>query len=214
MSKWQRYLDKKIRYIGFVDIETGGHNFNANTSFIITWAIKILDLQTNTSKIYTDHIDKKTIDDWDKKIFKNERLRISKPYDTDLLKSLVKKMAKCNMIIGHYSDYFDVPLIRTRCMMLHIPFLKHVDHVRFGDTWKKARFGMKFIRNTLDMIGKSLGVSIHKTRFDSWVWDQASFHGKAWAIKLILKHNIKDVEILFKIWKYTESNFGIPAKYS
>ena len=214
VNQWARYLDKGIRYVGVVDIETGGNGFNANNSWLITWAIKLIDLKTRKSKVIFDKIDKKTIEYWDKKIFKSKRLRSSKPYDTELLKGLVHEMKKCDMIIGHYSDYFDVPLIRTRCMILKLPFLEHTDHIRFGDTWKKARFGMKFIRNTLDIIGDTLGVSTQKTKFEVWVWNQATFHGKKWAIDKIMDHNIKDVDITYKIWKYTERNFNIPAKYS
>ena len=213
VSQWKRYLDKKIRYVGIVDIETGGNGFNANNSWLITWVIKIIDLKTTKSKVFSARINKKTIQYWDKQIFKHKKLRATKPYDTKLLEGLVKQMKKCDMIVGHYSDYFDVPLIRTRCMILKLPFLEYTDHIRFGDTWKKARFGMKFIRNTLDIVGKSLGIDLSKTSFDVWVWNQATYHGKKWAIDLIMDHNKKDVEITFKIWKYTEINFNIPAKY-
>lgn len=209
----RRYLDKNINKIGIVDIETGGQGFNANTSFVIAWAIKIIDLKKNTTKTIYDILNKKTIDYWDKKLTANKKLRELLPYDTELLKGLTQEIKKCDMIIGHYSDYFDIPIIRTRSMMLKLPFVKYTDHIRFGDTWKKARFGMKFIRNSVDVIGRSLGINIHKTRFSVWVWNQAAFKGKKWALDLIKDHNIKDVDIQYKIWAYCESNFNIPVKY-
>ena len=208
-----RYLKKGIKKIGFVDIETGGHGFNANQSHLITWVIKIVDLEKNKSKVIYDVITKKEIDDTDKLLTKKERLRVLQPYDRRLLENLVKEMKKCDMIVGHFSDYFDVPLIRTRCMMLRVPFIKHEDKIRFGDTWKRARFGMKFIRNSLDQIGRSFNLPVTKTKFDVWIWDQANYHGKKWALAKILDHNIKDVEITRQVWKIAESNFSIPAKY-
>jgi DNA polymerase elongation subunit (family B) len=214
LYNWKkRYLDKKIRFIGVVDVETGGHGFDANQSHLITWAIKILDLEKNKSKIIYDTIKKSEIIETDKLLKKKERLRVLQPYDKRLLEGLVAEMKKCDFIIGHYSDYFDVPLIRTRCIMLRIPFIRHEDKIRFGDTWKRARFGMKFIRNSLDQVGRSFNLPVTKTKFDRWVWDQATYHGEKWALDKILDHNIKDVEITYAVWKLAESNFSIPAKY-
>jgi len=214
MSWTKRYLDKDIRYIGFVDIETGGHDFDANQSHLISWVLKRVDLQTGKSKMVYDVITKKEIDDTNNLLTKKERLRVLQPYDRRLLENLVYEMKKCDMIVGHYSDYFDVPLVRTRCMMLRIPFIKHEEKIRFGDTWKRARFGMKFIKNGLDQVGRSFNLPVVKTRFDRWVWDQATYYGKKWALDEIVDHNIKDVEILYKVFKIVESNFSIPAKYS
>jgi len=214
MSWKTRYLDKKINKIGFVDIETGGHGFNANQSHLITYVIKIVDLKKNKSIVKTGMITKKEIEATDKLLTKNPRLRVLQPYDKRLLQDLVKEMKKCDMIVGHYSDYFDVPLVRTRCIMLRIPFIKHEDKIRFGDTWKRARFGMKFIRNGLDQVGRSFNLPINKTHFDSWIWDQATYHGEKWALLKILDHNEKDVEICRQVWKLAESNFSVPAKYA
>ena len=208
-----RYLEKGINKIGIVDIETHGFGFNANQSFVISWGLKIIDLRKNKHRMIYDVIDKKTIKYWNRKMKKNKKLQIMLPYDTELLKGLVAELSKCDLIIGHYSDYFDIPMIRTRCTMLRIPFLKYTSHVRFGDTWKKARFGMKFIRNSLDMIGRTLGLNITNSRFDVFQWVLGARYGDRNALKLIVDHNIKDVEITYKIWKYTESNFAIPAKY-
>lgn len=215
MTSWKtRYLKKDIEKIGFVDVETGGHGFDANQSHLITWVITIWDLKRNNKKIIYDYITKKEIDDTDKLLTKKERLRVLQPYDRRLLEGLVSEMKKCDMIVGHYSDYFDVPLVRTRCIMLRIPFIKHEDHIRFGDTWKRARFGMKFIRNSLDQVGRSFNLPVTKTNFDRWIWDQATYHGKQWALDKIIDHNKKDVEITRQVWKLCESNFSIPAKYS
>ena len=209
----KRYLDKGINKIGFVDIETHGFGFNANQSYLISWVIHIWDLKRNKSKIVYDYLDKKTIKYWMKKIKKDKKLQTIMPIDTELLKGLVFEMKKCNMIIGHYSDYFDVPLIRTRCFMLKIPFIKYTDKTRFGDTWKHARYGMSFIRNTLDNMGISFNLQVRKTHYNVWVWVLAARYGDRKSMKKVIEHNKKDVEITRKVWQRTEYCFGIPAKY-
>ena len=68
-----------------------------------------------------------------------------------------------------------------------------------------------------DILGNFLirnACRINKTHFDSWIWDQATYHGQRWALLKILDHNEKDVEICRQVWKLAESNFSIPAKYA
>lgn len=209
----KRYLDKKIYKIGFLDIETHGFGFNANQSYLICYVLHVWDIKKCESKIIYDYLDKKTIKFWMKKIKKDKKLQITMPVDTELLKGLVSEMRKCNMIIGHYSDYFDIPIIRTRCIMLKIPFIKYTDKIRFGDTWKNARFGMSFIRNSLDNMGLSFNLLVKKTHFDVFTWVLAARYGDKKSFKKILDHNLKDVEITRKVWKQIEYCFSIPAKY-
>jgi len=209
----KRYFDKNIYKVGFLDIETHGAGYNANQCFLISYYLKVWDMKKCETKDYKKVIDKKTLKYWNKKMLNNKKLQLLRPYDTELLKALVIQMKKCDMIIGHYSDYFDVPLVRTRCFMLRIPFIKYTDKIRFGDTWKRARFGMSFIRNSLDNLGITFGFAIRKTRFDIFIWRLAGDYGNKKALKKVLDHNKKDVEITRKVWKLCESAFSIPAKY-
>lgn len=209
----KRYLDKNINKIGFVDIETHGYGFNANQAFLISWAIHIWDLKNSKTKVVYDYLHEKDFNKWMKKIKKNKKLHISMPFDHELLEGLTEEMKKCDMIIGHYSDYFDVPIVRTRCIMQNIPFIRYTDKIRFGDTWKRARFGMSFIRNTLDQLGISFNLTTRKTHFNLFIWILATWFSDKKAMKKVIKHNLKDVEITRKVWKKVEYCFSIPAKY-
>lgn len=200
----QRYLDKKINKIGFLDIETQGDNFKAQSGNIVSWVLEIYDINKNKSVTWYNVITKDMI----KQCHKEENL----DYDREIIGGLVDKMKECDLIVTHYGTWFDIPFIRTRCQILKIPFINHSDKIRFGDTWRIARIMGSFKSNSLDNVSRSLKVTTKKTevKYDYW---KLSHFGKDKYFKYILEHNFKDVTVTRKLWFKIESSAPIPARY-
>jgi uncharacterized protein YprB with RNaseH-like and TPR domain len=208
----QRYAEKGINKIGFLDIETQGSGFSANKAYLVSWVLEVLDVKTNKSTVYYDIFNKDEIKKANKLMIKKPSLRTVRPYDARILESLIDVMKKCNLIITHYGTWFDIPMIRTRAKMQNIPFITRSDNIRFGDTWKFARTGLKLDRNTLDLTSKTMGVRQSKTKVDYFWWQMATLGNKE-ALAYVLDHNEKDVAITKKTWFKTEDSYPIPARY-
>jgi len=207
---YKRYSDKGIKIIGFLDIETQADNFKADRGHIVSAVLRKLNTESGkyTDKIFC--INKKDID----LILKHRHLERKNCLDFDkrVLKELVKELKTCNMIVGHYSNYFDIPFIRSRCNILKIPFIKRSDNIRFMDTWLISKNTLKLSRNSLDNVGDAVGVKIKKTKVKYLMW-KLSLYGYKPALKYILHHNINDVGITFGIWKKIECYTQIPSRY-
>jgi len=208
----KRYLDKGIVKIGFFDIETQGDGFNANRSFLVSWVLEIYNLKTKRSQKYHAVVSKKSLKHTNRMMKKHKNLRSIMPYDKELLEKLIPLLKKCDMIVTHYGSRFDIPMIRTRCAMQKIDFIKRTDNLRFCDTWQIAKFTGKYQRNTLDNIARTLQVKEHKTDVDYWHWKRLGF-GDRDSIKYVLKHNYLDVTVTKRVWFKTESAIPIPNKY-
>lgn len=208
----RRYAEKDVNKIGFLDIETQGNGFSANKAYLVSWVLEVLDVKTGKYTQYYDIVNKAELKSVNKKMIKSPRLRKIRPYDERILKTLVDTMKKCDLIITHYGTWFDIPMIRTRAKMQNINFIKRDDNIRFGDTWKMARVGLKLDRNTLDMTSKTMNVPQTKTKVDYFWWQMATLGNKK-ALDYVLEHNIIDVVVTRKTWFKTEMDFPIPARY-
>lgn len=87
--------------------------------------------------------------------------------DKKMLEQFVKIANEADELVGHNGDRFDLPWIRTRCLLHNIPMFPNYVTV---DTLKVSRSKFKFNSNKLDYIAKVLGVGekLH-TGFDLWV---------------------------------------------
>ena len=198
----KRYSEKKIKKIGFLDIESKTDSFKASSGYMISWVLKVVDLETKSEIDYS-------------MILKGEQNPIKSPkmdYDRDLLPELVRTMKECDLIVTHYGTWFDIPFIRTRCQMLKIPFIQHSDKIRFADTWKMARLAGSYKSNGLDFVSRALGVSKTKTRVDYSEWSKAVW-GDRKALQYVMKHNIIDVDITKAVWEKLEGSTPVPSRY-
>ena len=200
----KRYVDKNINKIGFLDIETQGDGFKAQTGNLVSWVLEIYDIKKNKSDTFYNVINKDMI----KRCHKEESL----DYDREIIEGLIDKMKECDMIVTHYGTWFDIPFIRTRCQILKIPFIEHKDKVRFGDTWRIARVMGSFKRNSLDNVSRTLGIRTHKTKVEYDYWKLSHF-GKKKYFDYILKHNFIDVVVTRLLWLKIEQSAPIPARY-
>lgn len=74
--------------------------------------------------------------------------------DTSMLQAFSKIMQSADEVVAHNGDRFDIPWLRTRCLMKRIPFPSYIKSL---DTLKKAKSMFNFQSNRLDYIAKALG---------------------------------------------------------
>lgn len=211
-KQFERYLDKNIKNVGFLDIETQGNGFSANKAHLVSWVVEKLNLETNDMEIISDIIDKDEIKATHKLMLNKPKQRTIRPYDKRILENLVPVLKECDLIVTHYGTWFDIPMIRTRSKMQNIKFITHSDKIRFADTWRYSKNGFKIDRNTLDLFSKTLNVPQRKTKVE-YFWWQMCMLGNKQALEYVLHHNKLDVTVTRKAWLKSEMDFPIPARY-
>jgi len=198
----QRYIDKGVTKIGFLDIESKTDSFKASSGYMISWVLKVVDLETK------EEIDYSMILDEAQNPLKNPKL----DYDRFLLPELVRTMKECDLIVTHYGTWFDIPFIRTRCQMLGLEFIQHSDKIRFADTWKMAKLAGSYKSNGLDFVSKTLGVKLEKTVVDYKEWTKAVWGDKK-SLRYVMEHNIIDVDVTKSVWEKLEATLPVPMRY-
>lgn len=90
----------------------------------------------------------------------------SKQDDKKLLQEFVKVANQADELVGHNGDRFDLPWIRTRCLLHGIQIMPEYTTI---DTLKVARSRFKFNSNRLDYISKFMGRKGKiQTSFELW----------------------------------------------
>lgn len=203
----QKYQLYDINTIGYLDIETSG--LTADFDFMISWANCIRDVRTGTTKIEYDFIEKS---DFDYAYRKGDADLV----DRKITESVLASMKKCDLLIGHWfiGKYrHDIPFIRSRCVINHVPgFPKH-RRVRYGDTQKYGSLLYRLHNNGLDTIARMFDISIQKTKLDGKTWKNACMGIKK-DVAYVVDHNIKDVKITHKVHLGMEEYVPIPATYA
>lgn len=164
--------------IAFIDIETT--NLVATYGWMISWAIKPLNGKPITGVVKPREVHNGTVD---KRICK-EFIEAIKPY---------------NFLVGHYSERFDLPYLRTRCLLHKIPFPIYGEKFH-KDTWRIIRGKLKLHSNRLETICDFLGIESKEHRLNTKIWQQATA-GRPYALNYIRKHNIEDVISTEKVFK-------------
>lgn len=167
--------------IGFLDIEAS--NLDANWGIILSYCIKVRGGEGILKNVITKKdIKKYPPDQTDKRV----------------VQELVNDLKKFDRIVTHYGRRFDLPYIRTRALIMGIPF-PHFGSIVNDDTWVIARRKLKLNSNRLDTIERALCGEAIKTRFTAKYWIAGS-RGDKKALDYILDHNEKDVIALERIW--------------
>lgn len=164
--------------IGYLDIETD--NLNANFGKMLTWALK-----EKGGKTYYGVITKKEIFNY--------------TFDKRITEELLEKLKEFKIIIGYYSKRFDIPFIRTRAVYwgldTQILEYRNLFHWDLYDTIKRK---FRFHRNTLEIATRFFDIEGEhggKNHVEGDIWEKARYGDKK-ALKYVLDHNIRDVEIL------------------
>ena len=165
--------------VGFLDIETT--NLKANFGVMLSWCLKL-----RGGKILEDCVTRKEIID-------RELL------DRRIAQSLVDTLRDdVDVIVTYNGVRFDIPYIRSRCLMLGIDFLpygskKHID------MYYQVRGKLRLHRSSLDAACEALHIK-GKTPISPQVWRDAAL-GYPDALKKVLRHNRGDVRILEKLFE-------------
>lgn len=176
---WWKEQGKKPK-VGYIDIET--NNLDANYGLIISYCI----LDRDTKEIIEYTIDIQDVRNG--------------AFDKNLCKQLIKDMLKFDVLKGYWSTGFDIPFIRSRCLKwkLDFPIYKSIDH---KDIYYMVKRLLKLNRNSLESATKFLGIP-GKDHIQGDFWLQALLCDgelQEKAMKYILDHNRKDVQILMEL---------------
>jgi DNA polymerase elongation subunit (family B) len=127
--------------------------------------------------------------------------------DKKMLKEFIPELLKADEAVGHNGDHFDIPWLRTRCILYNIPLPPNITTI---DTLKSARSKFRFNSNKLDYIGKYLGLGgkAEKGGFQTWI--DVVLDNDQTALKRMVRYCKRDVELLEKI--FNKMNPYIPAK--
>ncbi len=167
--------------IGFFDLETS--NLNANWGIILSYCIL-----SDYGELYKRLITKEEI--------------MSGKFDKEVCKQFCEDARKFDRLIGWYSEKFDAPYARTRCMFHKIgfPIYKEIKHT---DGWRIARNKMKLHSNRLGVVAPFLGIEAKEHPINPSVWLKC-LSGNQEALNFVMTHNIEDVETLRKVWHRLE----------
>jgi uncharacterized protein YprB with RNaseH-like and TPR domain len=166
---WYNFPDYKI---GYFDIETTA-DFNADWGTVLSWCIK-----DKGGDIHSSVITKKELFDGD--------------LDKRVVKEFVDILRDYQIIIGYYSDRFDMPFMRTKALHYGFNFPGYGELYHW-DLYYFVRNKLKLSRNSLANVTEFLHIE-GKTPIDKAVWLKARY-GDPDALALVLEHNKYDVII-------------------
>jgi len=115
--------------------------------------------------------------------------------DSRIVKSLWKLMDEADIVIAHFGDGFDIPMLNTRAILNGLP---PYNTVRSIDTKRIASTTFKFPSNKLDALAKYFGIPGKiDTEFQLWI---DCIKGDEQALKDMETYNIQDIEVLEAIY--------------
>mgnify|MGYP003648634176 CR=1 FL=1 len=116
--------------------------------------------------------------------------------DKSMLISFNKVLEQADEVIGHNSDRFDIPWLRTRCLYHRIPFRTYI---KSFDTLKKVKSAFNFQSNKLDYIASFLGFG-HKLPTNMALWDRIILNKEPEALKEMVEYCDHDVVLLEDVY--------------
>ena len=115
--------------------------------------------------------------------------------DSDLVGSIADALSCYDVLVAHNGARFDIPFLRTRMARWGLPAFPNKKVV---DPVQLARNKLRMSSNSLAALA-SLIQAGEKTVVDANMWLEASLDGNKQAMDYIVKHCIRDVEILEKV---------------
>lgn len=117
--------------------------------------------------------------------------------DKKMLETFIKVANEANELVGHNGDKYDLPWIRTRCLVHNIEFFPNYTTI---DTLKQSRSKFRFNSNRLDYIANFLQVGEKmETSFD--LWKDIMVNNDKDALSKMIEYCKQDVIILEKIFQ-------------
>ena len=164
--------------IAVFDIETS--NLKADVGYMLSWAM----YYPNEDRIVSDVITKRDITTLNR--------------DKRICKSILKELDGVTLLIGFYSTRFDIPYLRTRCLMNGLDFPGY-GSMRHIDVFYASRGKVATRRKSLGIIAEALGLD-EKTHEPLGVWNDARLGDKESLAKL-LKYNENDCKVTWAVYQ-------------
>lgn len=115
--------------------------------------------------------------------------------DSRIVKDLAELMREADILVAHNGDRFDIPKINTRLLLMGLDPLGPVQSI---DTLTLAKKNFDLPYNKLDYLAEMFGFGNKiKTGFQLW---KDCYHGEEKALKQMSKYNVKDVDLLEKVF--------------
>ena len=115
--------------------------------------------------------------------------------DSKITRDIAKELRKHAIVIGHYSQKFDLPYLRAKMVKHNLEPLPPM----FGiDTWRIAKNNFQVSSRRLQNLVRFFDVGA-KGQVEGGLWMSAAYDGSREAMDEIVKHNIVDVEVLEKL---------------
>ena len=175
-GKFDHWLDSAK--VGVVDIETT--DFNADIGVMLSWAVKTL----GEDEVRSDIITKAELFDG--------------TLDRRICSTLVQELRAHDAIVTYFGTGFDNVFIRTRCLILGIPFFDYGSIANY-DVYYTAKSKLKLHSKRLDSVARALGCETQKTPVDISVWQRARWGDKT-SLDYVLQHNENDVLVLEEVY--------------
>lgn len=164
--------------------------------YLLSWAAKFSD----EDKVRSDSL------------YKHRKLYRQDPEnDSLILKSLAPLLEQADVIVGHNSDKFDLPKIRTR-MLFH--GMRPPVTGQQVDTLKIAKSQFRFSSNKLQYIAQQLGVGEKEDTGGYELW-AGCLRGDKDSWEKMLRYNENDVILTEKVyvalrgWAKNTPNYGL-----
>jgi uncharacterized protein YprB with RNaseH-like and TPR domain len=126
--------------------------------------------------------------------------------DKRLLKEFLAVFNEADEVVAHNGDRFDIPWIRTRCLIHGLPMMPNPKSI---DTLKYARSKFNFNSNRLDYLAQYMGLGGKlPTGFD--LWKGVVLRKSESALAKMVRYCKRDVLLLEKVWD--RMNSYVPAK--
>lgn len=115
--------------------------------------------------------------------------------DKRITESIWKLMCEADMVVAHYGDRFDIPMLNSRFIMNGFPPPTNFTSI---DTKSIASQNFKFISNKLDALAIYFGFA-KKLHTDFMLWRRC-MEGEELAIQEMLTYNKRDVTLLEEVY--------------
>ena len=120
--------------------------------------------------------------------------------DRRLLERILPVLNEADEVIAHNGQRFDLPWIRGRALIQGLP---PVSIVRLVDTLRWARKYYYFNSNSLDYLGKVLGVGGKTEKFHNSYgsWTKVQMQNDRKELKEMAEYCARDIELLEAVWE-------------
>lgn len=116
--------------------------------------------------------------------------------DEALVKAIAAELATHAIVITHYGIGFDIPYLRAKMMKYGLPPLPPM----FGiDTYSIAKNNFRVSSRRLKNLARYFELGKLKHEVEGNLWMRAGMNGDVKALDEIVKHNVRDCELLEKL---------------